>query len=445
MNSDITGGVCRRSAALPAPVLLLLGRLEAQGHEAYVVGGCVRDLLRGVVPKDYDLCTNAHPAQVKAAFSDVETRDIGARHGTIGVLLGEIVYEITSYRSEGDYSDGRRPDSVSFEAGLSEDLARRDFTMNAMAYHPRRGLVDLYGGAEDLAAGRIRAVGDAARRLAEDALRILRGLRFAAVYGFTIEATTEAAMREAAPLLTGVAAERVWAECSLLLQGAWAADVLTRHREICAAFLPMLRGDSTADPNAAARWQLCMTALHGAPQEISLRLALLLYGSAAVHEGAFGTAAQRRALCYEEALSAALRYPKKTRERLRLLLEACCDEIVPTREEIGLCLYRYEAEGARALLSFRLALAMAAGDEDMMRRFHESRVLLEQLLREGVCVSLSDLAVNGADLLSLGFQPGRALGDCLKALLLLVIAGEVENTKEALLHTANRIRANGSA
>ena len=200
---------------IPRDAERILDELETAGFQAYVVGGCVRDSLMGRTPKDWDITTSAEPQDVKRIFRN--TYDTGIEHGTVSVRFGMEIYEVTTFRVDGVYTDHRRPDTVQYTGSLREDLKRRDFTMNAMAYHPRTGVVDLFQGQEDLRAGRIRCVGEARERFEEDALRMLRAYRFAARFGFEIEETTKRAIREKAPLLANVSRERVREEMEQLL------------------------------------------------------------------------------------------------------------------------------------------------------------------------------------------------------------------------------------
>ena len=219
---------------LPEQVHTALDRLEAAGWEAFIVGGAVRDALRGCAAGDWDITTNAEPEQVERVFSGERLIETGLRHGTVTVLLDGLPLEITTYRVDGGYSDHRRPDSVTFTRSLRDDLLRRDFTMNALAYNPRTGLVDICGGAEDLARGVVRCVGEPERRFREDGLRILRALRFASVLGFTIEPETAAAIHRCAELLRYLAAERVLSELTKLLCGQNASAVLREFSDVLA-------------------------------------------------------------------------------------------------------------------------------------------------------------------------------------------------------------------
>lgn len=244
----------------------VLARLQARGYRGWAVGGCVRDSLRGVPPQDFDIATDALPQQTLAAFADRTVVETGLRHGTVTVVVGRENVEVTTLRTEQGYSDGRRPDGVTFVGELAADLARRDFTINAMAWRPAEGLCDPFGGQADLAAGVIRCVGDPAVRFGEDSLRILRGLRFAAVLGFAIHPQTARAMADLAPTLGRVSAERIWVELQKLLAGAAAPEIVAQYRNILAVILPGII------PNSGEIRQL-LTLL---PSRPLLRLAALL-------------------------------------------------------------------------------------------------------------------------------------------------------------------------
>ena len=226
---------------LPSQVHTALDRLTAAGWEAYVVGGAVRDALRGCAAGDWDITTNAEPAQVERVFAGERLIETGLRHGTVTVLLDGLPLEITTYRVDGDYTDHRRPDAVRFTRSLREDLLRRDFTMNALAYNPRTGLVDVCGGAEDIARGVVRCVGEPDRRFQEDGLRILRALRFASVLGFQIAPETAAAIHRNRALLQYLAAERVQSELTKLLCGQNVDAVLREFSDVLAVPIPELR------------------------------------------------------------------------------------------------------------------------------------------------------------------------------------------------------------
>ena len=268
---------------LPEHAAHAIRRLERAGFEAWAVGGCVRDSLRGVPPHDWDLCTSASPAQMQAVFADARVLTTGLKHGTLTVLTDGGPLEITTYRTEGGYSDGRHPDGVRFVTDIREDLARRDFTVGAMAWHPERGLCDPFGGQTDLKNGVLRAVGDADTRFQEDALRILRGLRFASKLGFAIEPETAAAMRRQVHRLDCIAAERIREELTGLLCGRYVQRTLMAYADLITSALPELapmQGCQQQNPHHLYDvWEHTVRAVGQVPAEPVLRWAMLLHDS----------------------------------------------------------------------------------------------------------------------------------------------------------------------
>lgn len=369
----------------------LAAMLEARGFEAYAVGGCVRDSLLGRQPLDWDLCTSALPEEVLAVFAAFPVVQTGLRHGTVTVVADGRPYEITTFRTDGVYSDSRRPDQVRFVPSLAEDLARRDFTVNAMACAPGGRVVDLFGGRQDLAAGLIRCVGDPAARFGEDALRILRALRFAAVYDFQVEAATGDALVAAAPRLAKVSPQRVGGELVRLLCGPGAGRVVAAFYPVFTCLLPGLAGDGARRAAAVER---------AVPLPVP-RLAALAAGSARPLEllGSLG-------------LDGAT-----TRRAARLAGEGPPHERMP----LGRLLMDLGLEGTRDLLGM--------WGQDMGE--------LEALLATGLCWQVADLAVDGHDLLALGFR-GPQVGQTLRLLLGQVVQGQVPNEREPLLEAAGQ-------
>lgn len=381
-------------------VLYIIDTLKRHGHRADAVGGCVRDFLMGKPPFDIDITTSASPSEMKRIFADERTVETGIKHGTLTVVLHGTPYEVTTYRVDGEYADHRHPDEVIFTETLSEDLARRDFTVNAMCYSPDHGLTDLYGGREDLERGIIRAVGEAAKRFTEDALRILRGLRFSSTLGFEIEEKTAAAMRGCAHLLSFVSAERVLVEWRKLLGGKDARRILTQFSEVLAVAIPALSEipieelPPLDDLNAEERMLLLFALL---PKEVA-------------------------AVRFEEC-ALALRSDKASIRRGTEILSHLHDADLGTDESLSYLLHDLGEGGARAALSIRVRLRLCA----------PSRLLaLEKWIEKRPCTALSDLAVDGKALAALGYR-GRAIGDALQELLFAVMSGKVENRPDALL------------
>lgn len=432
--------------ALPQPILLALDRLTAAGHEAFLVGGSVRDLLRGTTPEDYDITTSATPEEMQAVFAGARVIETGLKHGTLTVLLDELPIEITTYRVDAGYTDYRHPDAVTFTHSLKEDLARRDFTVNAMAYHPAVGLEDPFGGEADLKSGIIRSVGDADRRFTEDALRILRGLRFSSVLGFAIEADTAAAMERQKDLLCHVSVERVAVELKKLLCGAGARDILLRHTAVLAVILPELIPLIGFDQKSPYHCYDLLThtaeAVAHMPAEPALRLAALLHDigkpdcftlDAAGIGHCYGHAAKSAALA--EQVCQRLKLDNATRERVVRLVRRHDRQIEPTERAVRRALYQLSPEGFFDLLQMRRAdtAAQASAYAERVHEIDTLERLAEQVLAQKPCLSVRDLAINGSDLMAAGIAPGKEMGRLLGLLLEAVVEGAVENNKTALL------------
>ncbi len=378
---------------LPQAVQIALDALCSAGYSAYTVGGCVRDFLRGVPPHDYDMTTSALPEQMQEVFADFHTVPTGLAHGTLTVLIDGMPLEITTYRIDGAYTDRRRPDRVTFTAELCEDLRRRDFTVNAMAYHPVEGVIDPFGGMADLSARILRAVGEPAERFDEDALRILRALRFSAVLGYTIEPQTDAAARALAPTLTAVSPERVREELVKLLCGANASAVLEAYAPILQVVAPE---GSTPSYLAAL------------PAEPLFRVAA--YFASAGPEAA--DAALRR-----------LRFDNATRAEAVALIRLA-GEAIPVDT---VALKRLLCREGEARVARLFSYCEARGDA-----VAQAYAAFCAIREEGACYTLRDLKINGEGLKALGVPKGKACGAMLAACLDAVIEGRVANTEQAL-------------
>ena len=389
---------------LNADVLYIIEVLRSHGHRADAVGGCVRDFLMGKEPFDIDITTSAKPEEMKRIFSGERTIETGIKHGTLTLLLHGTPYEITTYRVDGEYADHRHPEEVLFTETLSEDLARRDFTVNAMCYSPAEGLTDLCGGQTDLENKIIRAVGEAERRFTEDALRILRGLRFSATLGFSIEEKTAAAMRKCAHLLSFVSAERVLVEWKKLLGGKDAERILLEYRDVLSVALPFLS-------------DVPMEKLPPLESLTAEERMLLLFAimPPCGREAAFVERFEKAAL--------ALRTDRAFLRRGSAILSHLFDADEGNDESLCLLLYHLGADGATSLLRLRIALSMA--DASRMDA-------LIALMEKNPCTSLSALAVSGKDLIALGLR-GQDVGEALSHLLFEVMGGRVKNEASALL------------
>ena len=391
---------------LPYEVEWVIGKIRDAGYEAFAVGGCVRDTLLGRTPEDWDVTTSARPEAVKAIFE--RTVDTGLQHGTVTVLKNRKGYEVTTYRIDGEYHDGRHPDSVEFTPNLLEDLKRRDFTINAMAYSHETGIVDEFGGMEDLKAGIVRCVGRPEDRFTEDALRLLRALRFSAQLGFEIEESTYAAIKTIAPNLAKVSKERVQAELTKLLLSAHPERILLlKETGLSAQIVPGF--DAVFAPALFSK-------LSQLPAEKSLRWAGFL-------------------LCQStkqaEAVLKGLKMDNETIGNVSRMIEGAKETLPLEKPAVRRAMSRYtpyQLEGA-----LKLKELMGSPDAGEIRR------LREEIIRDGDCVSLKDLAVKGRDLLEAGVERGPMVGEILNHLFDLVLLHPEKNDRELLLKEVRRL------
>lgn len=400
--------------SIPAAASRLLGALRRAGFEAYVVGGCVRDSLLGRTPGDWDICTSARPEQVRTVFSAYRQILTGEKHGTVAVIVGGTPYEITTYRVDGQYHDSRHPDAVQFVPQVQPDLARRDFTINAMAYNEKEGLVDPFGGQADLQSGVLRAVGVPRQRFTEDALRILRLHRFAARFGFAIDPPTAQAAQELCAHLDCVSVERIEEELAKLLSAPAPAAYL--DEKILGVVLPEL------SPEALAAAKPVVDACPAGERALPVRLAALLLSL-----GEDGT--------------------RRTLRRLRCS-NACIEETaVLVREAVpgvpvSLNIYARRLLGKYNLCTVqRIAALGTALQPERAADFAALSELAEQLDADGVCCRVSQLAVNGRDLMAAGVPAGPGIRKVLEALLDGVIREEYPNERQALLAAVQQLAA----
>ena len=393
----------------------LLTRLHAAGHAAYAVGGCVRDSLLGQTPHDWDLCTSATPEQVLELFGEAHCIPTGLQHGTVTVKHGGELYEITTFRTEGAYSDGRHPDHVAFVPDVKEDLARRDFTINAMAYNAEEGLIDPFGGQSDLAAGIVRAVGEPQRRFEEDALRILRLYRFAARFGFVIDPATGQAARALCRHLDCVSEERIAEELSRLLAAPAPGAYL--EAEVLAVIFPEL--DTAELPES----QRILDALEPGMEHVPVRLAALLCPL-----GEAGARAALKRLKCSNALTGTV---------ATLVREAAAG--MPGAA-LTLTARRFLSRYDLATITDLTALCSARHPEQA-EAFAALQQEAARLVETNACCRINQLAVNGRDLMDAGIRSGPGLRRVLDALLEQVLTGQLPNEKAALLAAAAQVAA----
>lgn len=439
---------------IPQAAITILETLERNGHEAYLVGGCVRDLLLGRAPLDYDIATQATPDQIEELFACHRLVTTGRKHGTVGVISDGAMYEVTTYRVDGTYSDCRRPDEVRFSRSLEEDAKRRDFTVNAMAMNKRGEIVDPVGGRKDLAEKTLRAVGDPVRRFEEDALRIMRAVRFSAQLGFRVEEKTERAIREKRRSLRAIAPERLQAELNKLLRsdGAQAAAALRRFREVVAVFLPeLIPTFDFAQKNpyhCYDVWEHTLHALAETPADLTLRLSALFHDTGKpvcfTEENGRGHFYGHEGVSAELAGAALkrLRYDRRTTEAVIELISLHGTVLHGTEKYAKRKLNRLGGERLLQLIALERADVSAQAEHVRAERIENLdafRVLVKRLLEEKACFSRGDLAVRGSDLLALGIANGPAVGRVLGELLEQVIGGTLENDRALLLAEAERM------
>ncbi|MBR6401142.1 MAG: CCA tRNA nucleotidyltransferase [Firmicutes bacterium] len=396
---------------VPAPVRRILDILEKNGHEGYAVGGCVRDHLLGVEPKDWDITTNAKPEEIKKIFDakdDIHTVDTGIQHGTVTVVIDHIGYEVTTYRIDGEYKDSRHPESVTFTDDITADLARRDFTMNAIAYNPNIGFVDPFFGREDIEKGIIRAVGNAGDRFDEDALRIMRAVRFSAQLGFEIEEETKKAVFEKAHLIKNISTERIREEFTKTLMTD-APDEIQEFKNtgILDIFIP----GNTYDGEKYGRvLRLC-------PKRLPVRLAVIM-----AHTDCEDINKTLKKMTYDNETS---RMTAAIVQYAALPLENGYDMRVLINKMGG--------DGAKLELYYRYAAAHPDIGVPDAPKWVSLFELYDKIIKNGDCCTIKQLAINGGDLQALGVPKGQKIGEMLNAALDAVMHDPTLNTKEKLI------------
>ncbi len=432
----------KQQISLPEQVSTCMENLHRAGYQCYAVGGCVRDRLLGLQPQDYDLCTDATPEQICQVFAQYRLVRSGEKHGTIGVVMEGSVYEITTFRTEGGYTDSRHPDWVEFVKDVKGDLARRDFTVNAMAYSPKEGLVDPWNGQQDLQNKQLRTVGDPVERFTEDPLRILRGVRFAVRYGLEPTPETEKAMFDLVPLMEKLARERVFEELCKLLPLVTAKD-LVRYAPVIVGVIPELEPAVSFDQsNPHHLYDVYTHSAHvveNVSGNLALRWAALLHDVAkpqtytrdADGRGHFYGHAEQGAPIADSILQR-LKAPNALRQQVALLVEAHMLHLEADKKVLRRRISKLGMENVELLMQLQKADLLGTG-VPQENSYDAIAELLQQIRRENDCLSVKDLAVNGVDLMEAGVAPGPQLGQLLEMLLLKVQNEELPNEKEALL------------
>lgn len=442
---------------LPSYALTAIGLLENSGFECYAVGGCVRDSLLQKECHDIDLTTNATPDEMKQVFSSFHVIETGLKHGTLTVLFDRQPLEITTYRTETTYSDGRHPDEIRFTRSLQADLSRRDFTVNAMAYHPSRGLIDPFGGKTDLENKVLSCVGNAQDRFNEDALRILRLLRFASVLGFTVDEQTKDAAFRCKDRLTLLSKERVAVEFKGMLCGEHIRSVLCEYWEILAVLFPFLKQMHGFDQHNCHH---CYDILEhtavvtaAAPSTAALRLAAFFHdcGKPACFSlddqgvGHFYGHAAKSAEIAKQTMET-LKLDRKTTDHVTLLVKLHDNPVEADPRIIKRKLNKYGEDFLLDLIALQRAdtLGLAPQFHDRLSHFDKLEAMTKSVVASGAVFSMRDLAVNGNDLRKLGLR-GKQIGNALEKLLAAVLDEKVANEKSALLDYLSRTLDNSTS
>ena len=434
---------------LPAGVSAMMERLQESGYAAYLVGGCVRDALSGLQPHDYDITTDATPDEIVELFGEQSCTYYGKAFGTVCVKRGADSAEITTFRTEGAYSDARHPDTVIFSKHVEDDLSRRDFTCNAIAYNPRTGLLDPYHGAEDLQKGILRAVGVPADRFHEDALRILRGMRFYARFGLIPEPATEQAMRDCAKGLEQISAERIFTELCGMVMGTHITEVLLIFPEILAVRIPEITPCIDFEQHSRYHnftvWGHIARTVGNAVPDLTVRIAMLLHDIAKPdcftqdHKGGHFRGHAPLGAKKADVILQRLRCDNKMRENVVQLIywhRLTPKNMTQVRRMLGIM---GEAQ-------FRRYLAVLDADRiskmwvtsESRRKIDRAEMLLEDCLKKDLCCTIRQLAISGNDLIALGYE-GKEIGQMLQAMLEAVISEEIPNTREALMEYAGNV------
>lgn len=439
---------------LPKNVKKIIDILNKNNFEAFIVGGCVRDSIIGLIPHDWDICTNAKPEEIKKCFEFFNTFDSGIKHGTISIVIDGEVYEVTTYRIDGTYSDNRRPDSVTFTSDIAKDLARRDFTINAMAYNEKSGLIDPYGGRNDLSDNIIRCVGNPDFRFNEDALRIIRALRFASVYDFVIENETSKSVCKNADLLKNIAVERISVEFNKLLCGNGAEEILNNYSDVISVFIPEIKpmfdySQHTKHHNRDL-WRHTTYSVKSIDNTPVLRMSMFLHDIGkpkACKRDEDGTCHFKGHPKYSaemaETILRRLKYPTEFIETCITLIKYHDVRFNGSKRQLRHVMSAIGDKNVELLLKIQRADIMAQSDykhKEKLEKLNLACQVYREVLADKDCFTLKQLKINGNDIKNLGVTEGVKIGKILKILLSLVIEDKLENKKSALVNKAEEIR-----
>ena len=431
---------------IPQYIEKVMERFDYSGFESFLVGGCIRDFISGKIPLDYDIATKALPAEVKEIFKDMNVVETGIEHGTVTIVSSEGKVEVTTYRIDGKYKDGRRPEGVFFTKTIQQDLARRDFTINAIAYSPHKGIVDPYGGRQDIESRIIRCVGDPDKRFKEDYLRILRGIRFVAATDFSLEKRTEAAMTEMKSNIGSVAIERIREEFIKILCGAYVEKVLLEHREFISEIVPEIAESFDFNQNNPYHifdvYRHTVEVIKNTPPEKCLRLAAFFHdiGKPYVYSvdgngtGHFYGHVKISVKLAEEIMTR-MKFDKNTAILVRDLVKHHDTDILPDKKSVRKFIARQSIPFLKKLLILKKADISGQNPELVYRLDEISKIetLIEEIIDEGSLFTLKNLEIDGDDIIRLGITPGRKIGQILNDCLSKVINEELPNSCNELI------------
>ena len=430
---------------IPSKAKTIITLLENAGFEAFCVGGAVRDSIMGLNPTDWDITTSASPEDTVMVFKDYKTVDTGLKHGTLTVVIDKTPFEVTTYRVDGDYNDNRHPENVHFTKKLSDDLSRRDFTVNALAYNDKKVLVDLYGGQEDIYNSIIKTVGNPSARFQEDGLRIMRALRFASVLGFTIESETAKAIHDNKDLLKNISAERLAVELSKLVCGKNAFNILMEYWDVLSVFIPEIKSaigfKQYGKKHAYDVWEHICHTVDTIPQDKVLRLTMLLHdlGKIPTHKldkngnSTFKSHATIGGDIAREILTR-LKLDKKTINRVSFLVANHDFEPPLSKTDLKKHLKTKTIEDIKTLLIIKKSDrgALSESYRDISKESEQCLKWLSEIENNNECCKISQLAITGDDLKKKGLE-GEDIGKALDTLLDAVIEGKLQNKKDDLL------------
>lgn len=435
-------------------VIKAINILESGSFTAFCVGGCVRDLIMKNPPHDWDVTTSAMPLEIKECFKDFRTIDTGINHGTVTVIIDDLPIEITTFRIDGEYHDNRHPENVTFTSNIEDDLARRDFTINSIAYNPKHGIIDPFGGMNDIDNRIIRCVNDPNLRFKEDSLRILRCLRFASTLGFKIEENTLTAAKSNREMLKKISLERIQAELSKLICGKNAINVLRDSTEILFTILPELSPMKGCKQETKYHvfdvWEHTLHAMEGSAQRLNVRLALLFHdcGKPKMKTyGEDGTAHfyrhEKESAIIAQSVLERLRYPKRTVELIYQLIKLHGEHLPISEKRIKRILNKIGEDAFWDLIEVMTGDTLAHAPEfvpERLEKVKKSKELAKSIILENSCIKLKDLAINGKDLMEIGFPEGKSIGRVLDNLFNLVLDGKLQNERDILLKEAKRYK-----